>query len=387
MGLLNFFKKKKETRGTFPISRFIPWSSQTPDRGQYNGGQLPQMRRGLALFSSLANSTPLVCMKDGKEVDHYLLDVLKKPARYLSRSEFISKLTEGVILNGNFYCFIESNGDGKITGLLPYPSGSIWCYPTAESGTQGDSADPIQLNRPDGFYYMSEFTDQNQNKITHKHMAQDIWHLKSPWQNQSDLLNGRSLYESYTEVLELAIMGIEVSSKFASSGMIGNLMLSCPATESPEQKKELRDSITDFFQSGLQYLTLPEGSKVERLLTNNPGDLLRFLSSVSSLHLGRLLGIPMSLISREDSLATTQAGMGLKEDFRFFVKTSGRQFLSYISEKLSELTPGYTWEFKIKSVQSSDMRELSMSVGQLVQNQVLTPEEAKDWLALSKDNK
>ena len=96
------------------------------------------------------------------------------------------------------------------------------------------------------------------------------------------------------------------------------------------------------------------------------------------------MSVPIELLNREDAQAGSgMGGVAMKEIFRFWVKTSGRGFLNMVAEKLNELAPEVTFKFQVRSVQSSDMRELAMSVNQLITAGALTPAEAKDWL---KDN-
>ena len=85
--------------------------------------------------------------------------------------------------------------------------------------TQGDHADPVQLNEPGSYFYQSQF-GEGDKAITNKYDPEDIWHIKSTWQSQ-DLLNGASLYEAYTQSVELGQDALETAHKFAKSGMIG----------------------------------------------------------------------------------------------------------------------------------------------------------------------
>ena len=146
------------------------------------------------------------------------------------------------------------------------------------------------------------------------------------------------------------------------------------------KKKELRDAVKDFFDSNQQYLMLPEGSSINHLLPNDSSSMLRFLSSVSSLQISRLLGIPLTLLNREDSLSGSPTGQGWKEDFRFFIKTSGKGFLSVIEEKLNELASDVTFHFRLKSIQASDIRELSQSIKALIDSGAISRKTATEWL-------
>lgn len=377
MGILNFFKKEKRNA----ITGWIGWSSAISDyKGKYLAGNLPQVRRSLQLYANLLNTTPLVALnKEGKEVDHYLLKVLRKPTRYLSRHEFFCRLVESYFLDGNFYCLIDSNGEGKIKNLLPFLSGTMYAYAGSNKNNQGDNSDPVTLNEAGSYFYQSQF-GEGDRAITNKYHPEDIWHIKSTWQSQ-DLLNGASLFEAYTQAIELGQDSLETAVKFAKSGMVGPVLISGVETESPEAKQETKESIENFFKNKGQFLTLAGEIELKDLMVKQPADFLRFLSSVSSLHIARLLSIPIELLNREDAMAGSgMGGQAMKEVFRFWVKTSGRGFLDMIAQKLNELASDVTFKFQIRSVQSSDMRELAMSVNQLIQSGAMTTQEAKEWL-------
>ena len=381
MGLLDFFRKKKPETRSNGYTNWIPFSSAISDfKGQYLAGNLPQVRRALQLYSNLINSTPLraISKETGKEIDHYLLRVLDKPSRFLNKNEFFSRLVEAYFLEGNFYCFIKTNETGQIVSLLNFLPGTMYAYSSGRKKGAGDNADPLQLDEQGSYYYQSQF-GEGKNAVINKYDPEDIWHIKSTWQSQ-DLLNGSSLYEAYTQSVEMAQDSLGVSSAFAKSGMVGPVLISGVETESPEQRKETADTIRDFFENKKNFLTLNEGTEVKDLMVKQPADFLRLLTSVSSLHLSRILSVPIELTHREDASTNAFGGQALKEVFRFWVKTSGRSFLNLVETKLNELADDVTFEFKVRSTQASDMRELSMSVGQLVSHGVLTPDEAKKWL-------
>ena len=380
MGVLDFFRAKKdktEKRGN-GFTNWIPWSSAVSDfKGQFLAGNLPQVRRALQLYSNLINSTPLraISKETKKEVDHYLLRVLDKPSRFLNKNEFFSRLVEAYFLEGNFYCYVKTDETGKILSLLNFLPGTCYCY---AKGKSEDNSNPILLDEPHSYYYQTQF-GEGKNKVISKYDPEDIWHIKSTWQSQ-DLLNGSSLYEAYTQSVEMSQDALEVSAKFSQSGMVGPVLITGVQTESAEQRKETADTISDFFENKKQFLTLTENTEVKDLMVKQPAEFLRLLTSISSLHLSRILSVPIELLHREDASTNAFGGQALKEVFRFWIKSSGRSFLNLVESKLNELADDVTFEFKVKSTQASDMRELSMSVGQLVSHGVLKPEEAKKWL-------
>lgn len=101
-------------------------------------------------------------------------------------------------------------------------------------------------------------------------------------------------------------------------------------------------------------------------------------SSLHLLHLLLCIGlIPISLISREDQQSDS-SGQGLKEDHRFWLKTSGRAFLSCVAQKLSELSENRL-AFNWRSALLADTREAQALVP-LLEKEIITKEEARAYL-------
>ena len=226
MRLLNFFKKEKR-------NTWIPWSSAiSSKKGKYLSGNLPSVARCLQLYKNLALITPLIAIdrKTGEEVkDHNLLRVLEAPAKYLTYSQWLSRLVESLWLEGNYYCYISTKPDGFVDGLLPFVPGSCYAYSQGK-GQQADHSDPIELNRNGSYYYLSQFEKKGENgqtsKVTARYTPEQILHFKRQWQSQGDLLNGPSLYEAYTETINLASSCLETADRFAENGMTPPLLIS-----------------------------------------------------------------------------------------------------------------------------------------------------------------
>lgn len=365
MGLLKLFKRKKEKRQIW-----IPWSSAiSSQKSKYLSGDLPSVARCLQLYKNLMLATPLICTdKQGKEVDHPLLQVIKKPARYMTFSQWATRVVESYWLEGNSYNFIETDQNGYVTGVLPFPPGTIYCY-SSGPGQQADHSDPIRLNQPGSFFYQSQFNYKDnqgtEHKTINKYSPEQILHFKRQFQSQGDLLNGPSLFESYTQAVTMSGSALDTADRFSKNGMTPPVLISGAATQDKEEKEELRTAIEKFYESQLNCLTLPEGVKVQPILPTNPADFLTVLSSIGSLNISRLFSCPLELMGIENS-ATTHSGPGVKEIFRFWVRTAGRAFLKEISEGLNTLSTEVQFKFLIKSVLGSDLRETGMTIKSLV---------------------
>ena len=366
MGILNLFKRKKETRQVW-----IPWSSAiSSQKSKYLSGDLPSVARCLQLYKNLLLSTPLICLdkKTNKEIpDHPLLKVLQMPARFMTFSQWCTRMVESFWLEGNSYNFIETNNSGFITGILPFPAGTMYCYSTGP-GQQADHSDPIQLNQPGSYYYQSQFTygkGKTKRTVINRYQPEQILHFKRQFQSQGDLLNGPSLYEAYTQALTMSGSSLDTADRFSNNRMTPPLVALGLPSDSPDKKEELTTAIENFYKSQLNVLTLPPEVKIEKILPDNPADFLSLLSSIGSLNISRLFSVPLELLGIENS-ATTHSGPGVKEIFRFWVRTAGRAFLKEVSEGLNTLSSQVRFKFLVKSVLGSDLRETGMTIKSLV---------------------
>ena len=391
---MKLFKKLFEKRQV-KLQGWIPWSAGTIDSNpRTQSGNLSQLKRAMTMYKDLLMACPLVARdKEGKETEHYLLELLEKPCPWYNKHEFFTKLTEDYFLAGNFYCYIKSNNySGRITGLLPFPESSVFAYSKTSGGSgrpTGDSSDPLSLDT-NGFYYQSQFETgekdaKGRRKMqTHKFEPYDIWHLKNCWQQAGDPLNGKSLFTQYPEVLQFSEAVLELGFRFAEAGGVGPVLISGVETENPEQTEQTQNVIETFFKQKQMFLTLPRETEINEIGKGANAPMIQALSSISSLHLARVMGCPIQLIEREDAMHSSGGGQNLKETYRFFLRTSGKSFLQNVENKLNELVIGdeVKLEFNFRSLMASDLRESAMSLSQLIQTGAVTKDEVRDWLRI-----
>ena len=386
-----FFKKKKEKRAV-KLSGWIPNSESVVDSNpRTQSGNLSQLKRALTMYRDVLMSCPLVARdKEGKEVSHYLLDLLEKPCPWLNKAEFFTKLTEDFFLAGNFYAFIKSNASGKIEALLPFNTGTIFAYSKTnlKGNMSADSSDPIALYKQ-GFYYQTQYAtgekvDGKPQYRVSKVGAEDVLHLKNVWQSDGDQLNGLPLFKQYPEVLGFSESVLDLGFRFASSGGVGPVLISGVESQSAEETQETKEVIERFFENKGMYLTLQTGTEITEIGKSATSHMIQALSSISSLHLARIMGCPVQLIEREDALNASGGGQNLKETYRFFLRTSAKSFLKNVESKLNELVddPGVRLEFNFRSLMASDLRESAMSLAQLIQSEAVTKDEVRDWLRI-----
>ena len=387
-------KKFFEKRGV-KLKGWIPWSAgQVDSHPRTQSGNLSQLKRAMTMYRDLALACPLVARDaEDNETDHYLLHLLQKPCPWYNKAEFFTKMTEDYFLSGNFYAHIQSNSKGEITGLLPYHHSSIFCYAKTnrdDGKVSADSSDPLLLVK-NGYYYQTQFATGEKDKKgkpvmkTSRVPSDEIWHIKNVWQQGADPLNGNSLFTQYPEILDFSQSVLELGFRFADAGGVGPVLISGVEGQDSEQMKAAQQVIEKFFGNKEQFLTLPPETQINEIGKGANANMLQALSSISSLHLARIVGCPIQLVEREDAMHSSGGGQNLKETFRFFLKDqSGKSYLKHIENKLNELViePGIRLEFNFRSLMASDLRESAMSLAQLIQSEAVTKEEVRDWLRI-----
>ena len=379
--------KKKENRNIYWYPLGVSLSGGTNTQG--NTGSLPQIRKGLQLYRDLLLCTPLVVKdKTDKIIDSPLLNLINKPNSFQTKAELLSLLVEDYFLNGNFIAYIKSNNEGRILSIAPFLAGSIYCYADSQQAgnRNANNSDPTFLDTPNSHYYLYTFSvgkgeDGKEKKQTRRISPEDVLHLRSPWNNRGDFLNGQGIFTSYFESLSMAEETIKAGQRISQNNLLPQSLLSGIEANNEDESDELENSLNMFQSDKRMFLTLPEGVEIKPMTFARPEVFFQILSSVSSLNIARIMNIPIDLISREDG-GNQNMGIGLRESFRYWTKTSGFAFLKMVSDKFSELLPeGQRFSFLTRGTQASDLRELSMSLKQMTEDGILSPEKAQEWVA------
>ena len=374
---MGFFKRllgiKEKRRVWYPLP-----DSLSSTKGKLLSGNLPAIRRALALYRDLLLICPLEISEKGKVIeDHYMHKVLRRPAKYMSRAGFFTRLVSDYFLEGQFFAFIKSHGaTGKIEGLLPFMPGTIYCYERGDRQPETGDSDPLNLDRENAFYYQSAYGNKDR-PVTRRFEPEDILHIKNEWQ-AAGLLNGISLFEGYTDAVQSSQDTLETLRSAARYGGGGGLILKGLEEGGPEAAEQLREALKEFYEAKEPFLSLPDSVELAPTNRDSMPQLLQTLGMLSSINLSRLLSVPLELINSESGGAI--AFSALKEIYRFWLKSSGRAFLEIVSDSLDTLMEGVAFKFKYKAVLASDQREQAMSINQLVQSGVLSAEEGKEWL-------
>ena len=344
-------------------SEWIPFSNNFPPS---SATRLATVGRCLRLYSDFLSQTPLKSSKP-----HYLVDVLNKPCKFLSKKSFYDSLVYELLLNGNFFCKVDYDKTGKVTALLPYRAGAMYCYPV-----KGEYSDPISLNKYGR--YWRDFKGRT-------FVDSEIYHLKDSMFSTSDQCNGISRIYLYELLFSAGYSVQTVQQSLAASGLRPSWMLNQMPEESDESLAKARQAISQFFSKGESskpgsVLSLPHGYSLSQMTLQNPEKALEFLASKSDLDIARIFGVPIELLSRSDG--ETKSGTNtMKEAHRFFIKSSITPFLKVVSDSLERLAmDGTTFDYEIDRFRASDLREQSQFISQLVTSEVLTKQEAKALL-------
>ena len=367
------FSKKRQTAGALGApSEWIP-TNNSFNFPQTESTRLATVGRCLRLYSDFANLCPLK-VKGGGE--HYLLDLLDRPASFMTRQNFFEILTMELLLNGGFVCRVLYNERGQVTKLLPYRSGEVFCYPV-----NGESSDGLSIEQG-GFYYR----DFKGRTLT----PDQIFHIKDCMFNNSDRLNGLSRVYLYWLAFQQGYSILSFQKLLSDSGLRGPSILTGLDDSDSESLKGVRDSAEQFTRMGQnsvgRILSLPSGFELKNMMSDHPSKIMEYLSSFSDLTISRVFSVPVELLNRSDAKAGGTGAQHLKEATRFFVKGALKNFLKNISDSLSALAMDKTkFYFKTDALKASDLREQSMFLKGLVDSGVLSTSDALNWLGKEDD--
>ena len=248
---------------------------------------------------------------------------------------------------------------------------------TGQTIPQGITAILSGCYGADGFI-KHNLEKRDRKKIT-KLSSEDVWHIRNLWQGGADQLNGNSLFTAYPEAIDLAGNLLDTCEGYGKSKLVPPSILTGTEAAGADKQQDLRSEIKKLLQGDEWFLTLPSEIKITPAMIQSPGAFLSALSTISSLNIARIFGVPISLLGQEDS-NNTDTGVSLKESHRFFVRTTGRGWLKTLELALNELLDeGERIRFLWRHFQFGDIRE-SQALPPLIEAKILTPQRAKEWL-------
>ena len=356
--LTNILKKRQSVK-----SPWIPYLTSTQPSGVSD--RLSAVGKCLRVYTDFLLSTPL------EPKEHYLNEILEKPNRWMSKKNFYECLVSELLLNGNFYCKVNFNTQGKVTALLPFRAGQIYAYPS-----QGEY-DPLTLESK-GFFFR-DF----KGRIFAEH---EILKISDYLFSRGDNLNAPSRIYIYANIFDAGYSIQEVQKALAQSGMRGAVVLTGLDDSDSDSVKDIRENVEKFTQGdsggGIgKVLSLPSGySTMPMQSDSSPSKMLDLLIAKTDLDLSRVFGVPQEIIGRVEG---DKGGTPLKESYRFFIKSSLIPFLKCVSDALSDLAmDGTKFKFRTELLKASDLREQAQFLKVLTQEGIITKQEAKKWVGL-----
>lgn len=356
------FLKKRQAGSQ--ISTAWPFGGIAPLSGNITG--LATTRRCISLYSQFLSLLDLET-EDGSN-EHYFIKLLEKPHPAFKKSDFMEALAWEVLLNGQFICrLIFDRQSGRIKRIDPYRNNTARAYVK-----KGDYNDPESVAQ--GFYYRSNYS----GKVF---WPDEALHIKDNLQFRGDLVNAYPRSFFYKALFDSGVAVMNATQGLSMSGGRGAVMIEGVPMSDNEQDKKVRDNFQKTLQSGLkestsQVMAMPAGYKVHRLLAEQSHSMITWLAERSDLELAKLWDVPFEILQ-----VGKIGAQSLKEVWRQWIRINLRAFVSKVADAFSEsVNDGTKFVFRVGKLRFSDQREAATYFSSLIQNEVLTPEEAKKLL-------
>ena len=363
MHLLNFIKNTFQKRAASPnVETVWPYGSGLSYGSLQN---LPVIRRCVSVYSQFLNILSLET-KSGKS--HYIFEVLKRPHPLFSKSDFYQILCWETLIRGQFIARLKYDFRGHITKLFPFTGGRARGFPF-----KGDYGDTESLDQ-NGYFFQSFYSGK-------RFMPDEALHIRDCLPVSGDLINGVSRISAFKTAFETARSVHNMQAGYADSGGRGPVLVTGVPLTNSDQDKIVRERAQKLLQSGLrsgsnQVMAMPKGYTVERLLNDQGGPLITWLSEQSEKHIAQVFDIPFPLI--EVGKTSIQP---LKEITRHFIRVPLRNFLDKVAQALSKAVgDGTEFYFNPSKFRFSDAREAGLYFDALVNRGIMTPAEVKKEL-------
>lgn len=366
---------QKETRQTFYPSEFpFRQSEQILAVDSYFESH-PVMRIVVNLYRDSANLYDLVIKdKEGKKIDHYLLDIFRQPCEWMSKSQFIALMTRNVLIGGQQNSIIEYDSKGRITALKPFLYSKA-CFAYAKPGT--NLSDPAQIK---DYYFQG---------VSGKYNKDEILQLRDlSFGNQSDLLNGYSRLNRLDSALQAGIAMQETIKEACSNSLISPDIFTGPPTTGKDKKESFIQKVDAFWRQNIGYrkrsLWLPK--QVEKIKNQNDSisPLLKEIKKISDEDIAASFGVNWLLLHAGGPQSS------IKEIMRFFRQQIIESWLKNIGNQMTnqllteaEKRMGLKIGFASGIMSSMDRRETGQYLKALYDNKILTKNETRDLIGFA----
>lgn len=316
------------------------------------------------LLSETVAAMPLKCYKvDGATrtvtTDHPLWRLMNyQPNRYQTRTEFFESLMVNLVTDGNCYCAIERDTNGRIVSLLPLMSGQV-CMTLLADGSRT-------------YEYKTE------NNTVRVFSEQSIWHLKL----FGNGLTGLSPLSHAAQSLGIAIATEARVTKLSQSGGKTNGILMVDHKLTPDQREAVRLNFDELTEGNADKLFVLEANMKFERTSLTPQDMQLFENRRFQIEdVARFMGVPSILIN--DTAGTTAWGSGIAQIMEGFYKLNLRPYLErFESSIVRNLLDRKEWgtieiEFDFDAILRADYATRVKTQSAAVNAGLLTPNEAR----------
>jgi len=313
-------------------------------------------------------SLPLYLYKrrddEGKDParDHYLWPILHdSPNNFQTSLEFFEVCMGHLCLRGNAYAFIERNGAGRITRLVPLHPDRI----------------KVKLKDAKQQELEYEYTDEEGQKSILD--TDDVWHQKGI---STDGFMGISPIEMARRAVLLASVAEDHGVAYFQNGARASGIAKLPGTLKEPAQKRLQESLQAGMSGGNKFrvLVFESGMEWQQLsLTNEDSQYLE-TRAFQVEEIARLFRVPCILIGHADKSATYASA----EQFMLsFVVHTVRPWLVRIERSINKylLTDAerrqYFAKFKVEGLLRGDTRSRYAAYSSAINARWLSPNEVR----------
>jgi len=282
---------------------------------------------------------------------------LKRPNRYQSRVEFFESVTMQLVVDGNAYCTISRDSQGRVIGILPLMSSQM----------------QVQLDTNGGLIYT-----YNDGKGISALSEQSVWHVKL----MGNGVIGLSPLAHARNSIGIAMANEKRVANQANNGFKPAGVLMIDKLLKPEQREQIRAQFADLSVGDGDPLRVLEAGMKYQQISMNPKDVQLLESRRFQLEdICRFFGVPSILVN--DMSGTSVLGSGIHQVVQGFYKLTLRPYLErYEASIKRKFIPAEEFdsvdvEFDFRALLRGDDEARFKTYGEGVRGGIITPNEAR----------
>lgn len=313
------------------------------------------------LLAETVASLPLVAYRktpDGKELvpDHWLVELMKQPNRYQTRTELWESVMLNLALLGNSYCQITRVGK-RVTSILPIMTSQVQTRLMPDGSVQH-------------YYYRTadEVEEFSQDQMWHVKLLGNGIIGKSP------LMFARNSF-GVAQAAEQA-----VTSVYTNGGKRSGI-LTIDNVLTDQQRAAIKQNFSDIAVGANERLLVLEAGMQFAPTALSPQDIELLESRKFQIgEICRIFGVPPVLVS--DPSGSTTLGSGIQQIVEGFYKLTLRPYLerfesSILRNLLGKDEKDIVITFDLDALLRTDMKSRMESYQTAIQGGIMTPNEAR----------